>query len=295
MKGKRAYDSPLPSPEKPAGKRQCLDNPTLRDSETDAHHNVPEAGSSLRPVANFSRPTQDAGSHDQSDHETDRPPGTGTSQAMVLTEDPPVIKQEDTLVDTTSELVNARAAGTLLSDWPAYSRGVTEGICDLKTLKRFMTSDDISDDQKAMWVSLVQTIVHEPDQKSVLLRLQNLLSGNSTLSEGLASQPHAFRHDSITRQQWTVTGCILQYTDRNPRWSAAHFLDLALWVGGPDAGVQAARACKTFGVWNPSGKFEPEFSITSIRTCLDPKTILRRIWPSESDGEELIISRANHH
>lgn len=309
MKGKGAYGSPLPSPEKPAAKRRCPVNPTPHDtrgpdlarpSETNAHHNSPsddgpEVGTSSRLAANLNCPTQKADAHDQPNHDTEQSPEAGTSQALVLFQEPPVVKQEDVLIDTSSALAKVRAAGTLLSDWPAYSRGVTEGICDLKTLKRFMTSDGISDDHKAMWVSLVQTIVHEPDQTSVLLRLQNLLSGNSTLSEGLASQPHAFTHHTITRQQWAVTGCILNHASEKPRWSAAHLLDLALWVGGPNARVQAARAFRIFGVWDPSGDFEPEFSISSIRTCLDAEAILRKIWPSGSAEQEHIISRANHH
>jgi len=309
MKGKRTYGSPLSSPEKPAGKRRCLVNPTphstrvpdlAHPSEIDTRHdlpsdNVPDTETGSRSATNLNCPTQNTGPHDQSNHDTDQPPGTGTSQALVLVGTPPVIKQEDGPVDMTSALLRVRAPGTLLYDWPAYSRGVTEGICDLKTLKRFMISDDMSDDHKAMWVSLVQTIVHEPDQQSVLLHLQNLLSGNSMVSDGRIAHSHIFRYDGITRQQWAVTGCILQYASGKPRWSAAHILDLALWVGGPDAGVQAARALKVFGVWNPSGRFEPEFSIISIKTCLDSETILRRIWPSESDGEELIISSANHH
>jgi hypothetical protein len=147
-----------------------------------------------------------------------------------------------------------------------------------------MASDVVSDDHKAMWVSLVQT---KPDPKLVLLCLQNFLSRDSTFSDGLINHPYVVRRDNITQQQWTVTGSIRLYAREKTAWSAAHFIDLALRVGGPDAGIQAARASKIFGVWNPSGRFESSFSRSSIRNCLDHKIILREIWPSEDDGHEL--------
>jgi len=145
MKGKRAYGSPLPLPEKSAGKRRCLVNSTphstrvpdlAHPSEIDTHHdppsdNVPEVETSSRPAANLNCPTPNTGPHDQSNHDTDQPPGTGTSQALVLVGTPPVIKQEDGPVDMTSALLRVRAPGTLLYDWPAYSRGVTEGTTTL--------------------------------------------------------------------------------------------------------------------------------------------------------------------
>jgi len=291
MKGKRTYGSPLPSPEKPAGKRRCLVSSTPHitrsldlapPGETEANHdtpsdNVPEVGTSSRTAANLDCPTQHTGSHDQSDHDTEQPPETGTSQALVLVKKPSVIKQNDAPIDMSSELIKAKAAGTLLSDWPATSHGVTEGICNLQTLKRFMASNDITDDHKAMWVSVVQTIVHEPDQKSVLLLLQNLLSGDSMISGSLVHPPGRFGQNRITRQEWAVTGPISLYAREKSKWSAAHFVDLALRVGGPDGGIQAARAIKIFGLWTPSGQFEHSFTIESIDTCLDYEAILRKI------------------
>lgn len=125
MKGKRTYGSPLPSPEKPAGKRRCLVNPAPHSTrasldlappgETDLDHdppsdNVPEVETCSRSAANLNSLTQNSGPHDQSDHDTQQPPGTRSSQALELIDESPMIKQEDGLVDTTSGLLKARAA-----------------------------------------------------------------------------------------------------------------------------------------------------------------------------------------
>jgi hypothetical protein len=198
------------------------------------------------------------------------------------------------MAGATSAPLNARAVGEMLTDWPSYSAGLTSGICDLKTLKLMITSDDLSDDHKAMWVSLVQTIVHEPDQRSVLLCLQNLLSGDLTASDSLINRPKGTRVSEVTYLQWAVTGSISKYASEKRKWSAAHVVDLALWVGGPDADLQAARALKIFGVWGPSGEFIMSYGQHSIKTCLEPETILCKIWPS-AIGSEDIVAWANLH
>ncbi|KAG9686494.1 hypothetical protein KCU95_g11610, partial [Aureobasidium melanogenum] len=191
-------------------------------------------------------------------------------------------------VEKASTTIRDRAVGTLLNDWPAKAGGLTEDICNLKALKQFMTSNKLNQDHKAMWVSLVQTIIYEPDRNSVLDFLQNTLSGDATLPDSLEdcfSVPH---QDLVTLREWAVTGSLKWYGDQKERWSAAHFVDLALWVGGPDAGIQATRALKIFGVWNPTGNFNPDFAIRSIGDCLGYQDILRSIWPDKHDGQRLI-------
>jgi hypothetical protein len=121
------------------------------------------------------------------------------------------------------------------------------------------------------------TIVYEPDQRSVLLCLQNLLSGDLTTSDSLIDCPEVTRVSDVTYLQWAVTGSISSYAGRKRKRSAAHVVNLALWVGGPDAGMQAARALEIFGVWGPSGEFIMSYRQNSIKTCLEPETVLRKI------------------
>ncbi|KAG9597798.1 hypothetical protein KCU97_g4205, partial [Aureobasidium melanogenum] len=122
----------------------------------------------------------------------------------------------------------------------------------------------------------------------------NTLSGDATLPNSFESRPVVLRQGALTLREWAVTGSLMVYGEKKERWSAAHFVDLALWVGGPDAGIQAARALNIFGVWNPSGDYNPHFDRKSIRVCQDHRTILGRIWPEENDGSRL-LAWANHY
>ncbi|KAH0011297.1 hypothetical protein KCU78_g10073, partial [Aureobasidium melanogenum] len=110
----------------------------------------------------------------------------------------------------------------------------------------------------------------------------------------VSRRPIVPRQDVLTLREWAVTGSLMVYGEKKERWSAAHFVDLALWVGGPDAGIQAARALNVFGVWNPFGDYNPHFDRKSIRVCQDHRTILGRIWPEENDGSRL-LAWANHY
>lgn len=227
--------------------------------------------------------------HDPSNHNPESSPNTSVAQHPVTDEYLSMRCQDSASAEKASTLIKDRAVGTLLTDWPAKAGGLTENICDLKTLKQFMVSDKLNGDHKAMWISLVQTIVHEPDQNSVLAFLQNTLSGNSTLPVDSRDHLREQRQSQISRNAWAVTNAIETYGKGKKRWSAAHFVDLALWLGGPAAGIQAARALKVFGVWNPSGNFDLACSVHSIRRCLDREVILHKIWPDEIDGEELLV------
>jgi hypothetical protein len=290
MRSKRLHEStPQTSPEK-SGKRICFDGSTLSDnsgvtsppaSETDDqeshppdNHAQPQTG--FHSAAHPDHPEQSIILYDQTNHENQHAAGTGNSQSFILIERPSICDTQDAMAGATAAPLNARAVGEMLTDWPSYSAGLTSGICDLKTPKLMIASDDLSDDHKAMWVSLVQTIVHEPDQRSVLLCLQNLLSGDLTASDSTIKRPEVTRVSEVTYLQWAVTGSISKYANEKRKWSVAHVVDLALWVGGPDAGLQAARALKIFGVWGPSGEFIMSYGQHSIKTCLEPETVLRK-------------------
>lgn len=234
---------------------------------------------------------EDSGHFGSSNPNPESSPSTNIS---ALIEHETVHRQEGATAEKASTTIRDRAVGALLTDWPAKAGGLTEDICDLKALKQIMTSQKLNQNHKAMWVSLVQTIIYEPDRRSVLDFLQNTLSGDAALPDSFESRPIVPRQDVLTLREWAVTGSLMVYGEKKERWSAAHFVDLALWVGGPDAGIQAARALKIFGVWNPSGDYNPHFDRKSIRVCQDHRTVLGRIWPEENDGSRL-LAWANHY
>ncbi|KAG9858495.1 hypothetical protein KCU98_g466, partial [Aureobasidium melanogenum] len=314
MNGKRPYGSPRPPPEK-GHKRACLENsqvPQVTMFSSTNHVDMAsgeeadaEAGPQTDVFANdgsefqTSPPSaahddklgEDSGHFGSSNPNPESSPSTNIS---ALIEHETVHRQEGATAEKASTTIRDRAVGALLTDWPAKAGGLTEDICDLKALKQIMTSQKLNQNHKAMWVSLVQTIIYEPDRRSVLDFLQNTLSGDAALPDSFESRPIVPRQDVLTLREWAVTGSLMVYGEKKERWSAAHFVDLALWVGGPDAGIQAARALKIFGVWNPSGDYNPHFDRKSIRVCQDHRTVLGRIWPKENDGSRL-LAWANHY
>jgi hypothetical protein len=130
MNGKRSHISTQASPEKPPGKRRCLDGSTPPHpgdvsspptSDGDAHHdsppdNDPEIQTISRSAVHLDFLNQNAISHDRPDHGIEHSPEACTSQALVLIKRPSILDQEDALVETTSALVKVRASGTLLTD-----------------------------------------------------------------------------------------------------------------------------------------------------------------------------------
>ncbi|KAH0367169.1 hypothetical protein KCU65_g4851, partial [Aureobasidium melanogenum] len=314
MNGKHPYSSPQQSPEI-GRKRACLENSQIPrvtsfsgtndidmavEDERDDHDAYSSVGvldgtyaieTSPPSAADDDRLEEDSG-HDGSSNLN--PESSPKTSIAALIEHESVNDQDGAPAEKHSTSIRDRAVGTLLTDWPAKAGGLTEDICDLKALKQIMTSNKLNQDHKAMWVSLVQTIIYEPDRNSVLDFLRNTLSGDATLPDSFEDRPTVPRQDVFNLREWAVTGSLRMYGGQKERWSAAHFVDLALWVGGPDAGTQAARALKIFGVWNPFSSFNPAFAIHSIGDCLGYQDILRSIWPDENDGLRL-LAWANSH
>ncbi|THW12436.1 hypothetical protein D6C89_08374 [Aureobasidium pullulans] len=203
--------------------------------------------------------------------------------------------QEDALVARPSLPVPGQVVQDLPFDWPSKSHGVIDGICDFKALKRFMTSEHITEDHKAMWVSLAQTIVHEPDQACVLNFLQDLLQGTSVLVDNAEKASGKSGDPLVTQETWAVTKYLQKVvTTRITRrsLSAAHFVELALWYGGIEAGRQAAEAIRVFGLWNPHGD-GTLYGPPSMAIELTHIQILNKIWPSSPLDEKVMLDWAN--
>ncbi|CAD0026231.1 unnamed protein product, partial [Aureobasidium pullulans] len=203
--------------------------------------------------------------------------------------------QENALVARSSLPVPGQVVQNPTFDWPSKSHGVIDGICDFKALKRFMTSEHITEDHKAMWVSLAQTIVHEPDQACVLNFLQDLLQGTSVLVDNAEKASGKSGDPLVTQETWAVTKYLQKaVTTRITRrsLSAAHFVELALWYGGLEAGRQAAKAIRVFGLWSPHGDgtlYGPPF----MAIPLTHTQILNKIWPSSPLDEKVMLDWAN--
>jgi len=56
-----------------------------------------------------------------------------------------------------------------------------------------------------MWVSLAQTIVHEPDQARILNFLQDLLQGTSVLVDNAEQASGKSGDPLVTQENWAVT------------------------------------------------------------------------------------------
>ncbi|THY13198.1 hypothetical protein D6D00_10232 [Aureobasidium pullulans] len=203
--------------------------------------------------------------------------------------------QEDALVPRSSLPVPGQVVQNLPFDWPSKSHGVIDGICDFKALKRFMTSEHITEDHKAMWVSLAQTIVHEPDQACVLSFLRDLLQGTFVLVDNAEQASGESGDPLVTQETWAVSkylqkAVITRITRRS--LSAAHFVELALWYGGLEAGRQAAKAIRVFGLWNPHGD-GTLYGPPSMAIDLTHARILNKIWPSSPLDEKVMLDWAN--
>ncbi|THV64605.1 hypothetical protein D6D28_09780 [Aureobasidium pullulans] len=203
--------------------------------------------------------------------------------------------QENALVARSSLPVPGQVVQNPPFDWPSKSHGVIDGICDFKALKRFMTSKHITEDHKAMWVSLAQTRVHEPDQACVLNFLQDLLQGTSVLVDNAEKASGKSGDPLVTQETWAVTkylqkAVITRITRRS--LSAAHFVELALWYGGLEAGRQAAKAIRVFGLWNPH-RDGTLYGPPSMAIELTHIQILNKIWPSSPLDEKVMLDWAN--
>ena len=113
-----------------------------------------------------------------------------------------------------------------------------------------------------MWVSLAQTIVHEPDQARILNFLQDLLQGTSVLVDNAEQASGKSGDPLVTQETWAVTKYLQKAASTRKSLSAAHFVELALWYGGLEAGRQAAQAIRVF-----EGSSFQNILIHMVSTC----------------------------
>ncbi|KAI5247120.1 hypothetical protein E4T42_06041 [Aureobasidium subglaciale] len=101
-------------------------------------------------------------------------------------------EQRETSVQKSATFTRREIMEKVHIDWPSRMQN---GV----TMKQFMILDQIDADHKAMWISLIQTIVHHPDQKSIIEVLKDLLLGDLTLAKEihLATTPPSDQADIV--------------------------------------------------------------------------------------------------
>lgn len=171
-----------------------------------------------------------------------------------------------------------------LNQWPASTKGVVDGICNLDKLQRFVATDRSSDDHKAMFVSLAQTIALAGDQKAVIRWLGRVLGIPEAMTE-------------TTREDWPVTAPLMRGYCKGPVCTAAHVITTAYLLGDRTAAVQAARALRVFGVWAPDTTTMPyrnRRKLPPIDCPLSASRILQTIWPATFiTAQEDLLAWAN--
>jgi hypothetical protein len=92
----------------------------------------------------------------------------------------------------------------------------------------------------------------------------------------------------VAMDTWAVTRCLNDHGKKETRWSAGHFVAVAMWSGGLEAGIQAAKAIRIFGLWSPHADDEdealPAWSNETRREC-----ILEKLWPIIQTNQTLLL------
>ncbi|THY19804.1 hypothetical protein D6D01_06988 [Aureobasidium pullulans] len=96
----------------------------------------------------------------------------------------------------------------------------------------------------------------------------------------------------VTQETWAVTKYLQKAAITRKSLSAAHFVELALWYGGLEAGRQAAKAIRVFGLWSPH-RDGTLYGPPSMAIVLTHIQILSKIWPSSPFDEKVMLDWAN--
>jgi hypothetical protein len=98
----------------------------------------------------------------------------------------------------------------------------------------------------------------------------------------------------VSRDTWAVTRCLTDHGNKETKWTAGHFVAVAMWSGGLEAGIQAAKAIHIFGIWSPhaehiSGK------PSALSKSTDANDILEKIWPTRERKQSRLRESAEQY
>lgn len=96
---------------------------------------------------------------------------------------------------------------------------------------------------------------------------------------------------AVLKDTWAVTRCVTDHGNRLTRWTAGHFVAVAMWSGGLEAGIQAAKAIRIFGIWSPHADYRLGKPPPLSRSA-DRSDILDRLWPTVESKQDRFLEAA---
>jgi hypothetical protein len=96
----------------------------------------------------------------------------------------------------------------------------------------------------------------------------------------------------VSKSTWAVKRCLNDHGDKSTLWSPGHFVAVAMWSGGLEAGVQAAKALRIFGIWSPHAD-DKDDGLPALGKSTVRDYILDKIWPTCQVQQGSLLNRAN--
>lgn len=94
---------------------------------------------------------------------------------------------------------------------------------------------------------------------------------------------------AVLKDTWAVTRCVNDHGNTKTRWTAGHLVAVAMWSDGLEAGIQAAKAIRIFGIWSPHADHrhgEPP----PLSRFADRSDILDRLWPTVESKQDRLLN-----
>lgn len=95
----------------------------------------------------------------------------------------------------------------------------------------------------------------------------------------------------ISRDAWAVTRCLSDHGNSLTKWTAGHFVAIAMWSGGLEAGIQAAKAIRIFGIWSPHADNSNDGPLPLSHVATN-KELLDKLWPEEPNRQRECLAWA---
>jgi hypothetical protein len=96
---------------------------------------------------------------------------------------------------------------------------------------------------------------------------------------------------AVLRDTWAATRCLNDHGDGQTKWSPGHLVAIAMWSGGLEAGIQAAKAIRIFGLWSPHVDDEDD-ALPALSDETRRGYILEKLWPTIQTNQTLLLKWA---
>ena len=95
----------------------------------------------------------------------------------------------------------------------------------------------------------------------------------------------------ISKDAWAVTRCLDDHGDNKTRWTAGHFVAIAMWSGGLEAGIQAAKAIRIFGIWSPHSDNCSDGPLP-LSHDVKYRELMDKLWPTDTNRQRECLAWA---